>query len=249
MAVAVGGGGGNGLAALPLFLSLRSGIRAHVDATAARAHSDPAEARRLSEAARRYLEWAGAALRSVPPRLIAVGGLSGSGKSKLARALAPGLGTACGARVLRTDAIRKRLAGVSLTQKLAAEGYSRKMTERTYRTLYAEAGAALDAGCTVIADAVFASPQERTAIRELAARRGVPFTGLWLEAPAAVLEARVQGRQGDVSDAGVAVLRMQLGYDLGEIDWARVDSSGPPEATLAAARRRLEPVEAAPAQE
>ena len=113
------------------------------------------------------------------------------------------------------------------------------MTERTYRTLYDEASVALEAGCTVIADAVFASPQERAAIRAVAARLGVPFAGLWLHAPAAVLEARVQGRQGDVSDAGVAVLRMQLGYDLGEIDWARVDSSGPPEATLAAAARSL----------
>ena len=121
------------------------------------------------------------------------------------------------------------------------------MTERTYRTLYDEASAALDAGCTVIADAVFASPEERAAIRAVAARHGVPFAGLWLEAPTAVLEARVAGRRGDVSDAGVAVLRMQLGYDLGEIDWARIDSSGAAEATLAAARERLETVEAAAA--
>lgn len=241
------GGSSDGLAALPLFLSLRAGVRALVDAAAARAHSDAHEARRLIAGAQRYLAWAHAALRSVPPRLIAVGGLSGSGKSKLARALAPDLGNACGARVLRTDAIRKCLAGVPLTEKLGPEGYSREMTERTYRTLYTEAGAALDAGCTVIADAVFATPAERAAIRAVAARHGVPFTGLWLEAPAGVLEARVAGRRGDVSDAGVAVLRMQLGYDLGALDWARVDSAGPPEATVAAARQGLEPAAAAPA--
>jgi predicted kinase len=62
-----------------------------------------------------------------------------------------------------------------------------------------------------------------------------------------VLAGRVEGRRGDVSDAGLAVVRMQAGYDIGEIDWARIDSSGSAEATLAAARRRLETVEAAAA--
>lgn len=238
-------GGSDGLAALPLFLSLRAGIRAIVDATAARAHSDPDEARRLFAGAERYLDWAEAAVARVPPRLIAVGGLSGSGKSKLARGLAPGLGSGCGARVVRTDAIRKRLAGVPLKARLAADGYTRERTERTYLGLYDECSAALAAGCTVIADAVFADPEERAAVRALAARHEVPFDGLWLEAPTAVLEGRVKGRRGDVSDADLAVVRMQAAYDPGAIDWARIDSSGPAEATLAAARRKLEPAEAA----
>jgi predicted kinase len=149
--------------------------------------------------------------------------------------------------VVRTDAIRKRLAGVPLMARLGAHGYSREMTEQTYLGLYDEASAALASGCTVIADAVFAAPEERAAIRALAARRGVPFAGLWLEAPTAVLAGRVDGRRGDVSDAGLAVVRMQAGYDIGEIDWARIDSSGAAEATLAAARERLETVEAAAA--
>ncbi|MCU0893525.1 MAG: AAA family ATPase [Rhodospirillales bacterium] len=233
-------GGSDGLAALPLFLSLRAGVRAIVDATAARAHSDPAEARRLLAGAQRYLDWAEAALAPVAPRLVAVGGLSGSGKSKLARALAPGLGSGCGARVVRTDAIRKRLAGVPLTARLGADGYSREMTQRTYLGLYDECAAALAAGCAVIADAVFAAPEERAAVGALAACHEAPFAGLWLEAPMAVLEERVKGRRGDISDADLAVVRLQADYDLGEIDWARIDSSGPAEATLAAARRKLQ---------
>lgn len=233
-----------GLRALPLFLSLRAGIRALVDATAARAHSDAGEAGRLAHAARRYLARADAALNAVPPRLVAIGGLSGSGKSKLARTLAPRLGSGCGARVLRTDAIRKRLAGIPLTGRLGGEGYGRAMTQRTYRALCEQAEATLAAGCTVVADAVFAAPEERAAIRAVAARRGVPFTGLWLDAPAHVLEARVRERRGDVSDADAAVVRLQAGYALGDVDWDRIDSSGPVEATLAAAEERLSPAPA-----
>ncbi len=77
-------------------------------------------------------------------------------------------------------------------------------------------------------------------MRELARRLRVPFFGLWLDAPAAVLEARVGARRGDVSDAGPDVVRMQLGFALGEIDWAEVDAAGPAEATAAAARRALQ---------
>ncbi|HEU0157198.1 MAG TPA: phosphotransferase, partial [Stellaceae bacterium] len=77
----------DGLAALPLFLSLRAGIRAHVTATALEQGGDA----QMAAEARRYLELAQTALAPRPPRLVAVGGLSGSGKSTLAAALAPEL--------------------------------------------------------------------------------------------------------------------------------------------------------------
>lgn len=235
-----GSGDGSGLAALPLFLSLRAGIRAHVEAAAARAHSKREEGRRLILVARRYLDQALAALSPPPPRLVAIGGLSGSGKSELARALAPDLGTTPAARVLRTDCIRKRLAGIPLSAVLEPSGYSRERTEQTYGALYAEAGRALGAGCAVIADGVFAAASERAAIAAVATRCGVPFTGLWLDAPTAILEMRVTSRQGDASDARAEVVRMQQGLDLGAIDWRRVDASGPAASTAAAARRLLE---------
>lgn len=228
-------GTGRGLAALPLFISLRAGIRAHVEAVAAQAQSDPADARRRLAVARQYLEQALGALQPVPPRLVAIGGLSGTGKSSLARSLATALRSAPGARVLRTDCIRKRLAGVPLDARLGADGYSTEMTEKTYRALVDEVGAVLRAGCAVIADGVFAGPDERAAMRDLAGRCVVPFSGLWLEAPAAILEARVDARRGDVSDAGPDVVRMQQDFSVGAIDWARVDAAGPADATAAAA--------------
>ena len=85
-----------GLAALPLFLSLRAAIRAKVEAAAA----DRLEGGGRDEAlalARRYFDCAAAFLAYVPPRLVAVGGLSGVGKSALAAALAPRLGRVPGA--------------------------------------------------------------------------------------------------------------------------------------------------------
>jgi predicted kinase len=63
----------------------------------------------------------------------------------------------------------------------------------------------------------------------------VAFTGLWLEAPAAILEERIAGRRGDASDATVEVLRRQLAYDLGPIAWHRVDAAADPAAVAARA--------------
>ena len=52
----------------------------------------------------------------------------------------------------------------------------------------------------------FVDPARRAAVSDAAAAAGVPFLGVWLDAPLAVLEARIAGRRGDASDATVAVL-------------------------------------------
>ena len=85
-----------GLAALPLFMSLRAAIRAKVEAAGAE-RKEGAERDEALNLARRYFDSAAGFLRYVPPRLVAVGGLSGAGKSALAAALAPQLGRAPGA--------------------------------------------------------------------------------------------------------------------------------------------------------
>ncbi len=87
---------------LPLFLSLRAMVRAHVEAK-----------RGNNELAARYLAAAAAYLGVRPGVILAVGGLPGTGKSTLARAVAPALGNAPGALVLRSDEIRKRQHGVA----------------------------------------------------------------------------------------------------------------------------------------
>jgi predicted kinase len=101
------------------------------------------------------------------------------------------------------------------------------------------AQAALGAGQAVIADAVFAREDERAAVEAIAAELSIPFVGLWLDAPAATLQARLGRRRDDVSDADAAVLRKQLTYDLGHINWHRLDADQTTETLVNSARGLL----------
>lgn len=223
-----GGGTSNlqALAAMPLFLGLRAGVRAMVLADRAlQGNGTPRTA--CIEQARGYLARATASLAPPRPTLIAVGGLSGTGKSTLAARLAPLLGAAPGALHLRSDLERKSLHGVTETDRLPATAYSRQASMRVYEVLLEKAGVALDAGHAAIVDAVFAQPQERDAIEQVASARKIPFSGLWLEAPPEVLRGRVDQRRGDASDADAAVVEKQLTYELGSINWTRLASNSP----------------------
>ena len=85
-----------------------------------------------------------------------MGGLSGSGKSALARALAPSLPPSPGAVVLRSDVERKAMFGVAETERLPAAAYSEDTTKRVYAALADKARRVIGAGHTAIVDAVFA---------------------------------------------------------------------------------------------
>ena len=74
-------------------------------------------------------------------------------------------------------------------------------------------------------------PEERQAIEDVARDLNVPFDGFWLEAEPEIMQARVEKRTKNASDADAEVVKMQLGYDLGDITWHRIDSSGPREQT------------------
>src|SRR6185503_15879044 len=107
------------LAALPLFLSIRAAIRAKVVAARLRQHGSQAE---LTHSARDYAALAQKFLVPAKPQLIAIGGLSGTGKSLLAHALAPGFPPLPGAVVLRSDVERKALFRVGETDRLTDRG-------------------------------------------------------------------------------------------------------------------------------
>ncbi len=200
------------LEALPFWMALRAMVRAHV------------EARRGGDGLA-YLAAAEAHLAPVPPRLVAVGGLQGTGKTWLARALAPGLGVAPGALHLRSDEIRKRRAGVAPEDRLPASAYGEAESLAVHAAMFALARQALAAGHSVVLDAVFLNPARRAEAEAAAAPH--PFTGFWLEAPIAVLRERVERRVGDASDATVAVLESAASADPGVITWQRLDATAP----------------------
>jgi aminoglycoside phosphotransferase family enzyme/predicted kinase len=219
------------LAALPFYLSIRAAIRAMV--TAERLERVAiAERGALAAGARTYFDLARRCIAPAPPVLVAIGGLSGSGKSVLARGVAPQLAPVPGAVVLRSDAERKAIFGKEESETLPAEAYAPAVTLRVYAAIIDKARLVLAAGHSAIVDAVFSDPQERDAVETSAHVLGVPFRGVFLQAPLAVRLARVGGRSRDASDADAAVARAQESYDLGGLDWVRVDASGAPDDTL-----------------
>lgn len=228
----------SGLAALPLFLATRAGVRALV--TADLIH-ELAVGKSLRErgSALDYFRASIADLKPPRPLLVCIGGLSGSGKSTLGLNLAPDLGGPPGAIHIRSDVERKVLAGVADTERLDSEHYSKQASLRVYDAMFARAASALTAGHSVILDAVFAEPAERNTAAELASRGGAGFHGIWLEAQSAVLKSRVAARRNDASDATAAVIDRQLGYDLGSLNWTRIDASGTAEAVLSLVTRKL----------
>ena len=226
------------LAALPFFLSMRAAIRAKV--TAARIErAAAAERDTIAKSAKAYFDFAQRAINPAPPKLIAVGGLSGTGKTRLARALAPHIAPMPGAVVVRSDVERKTLFGAGETEKLPAAAYAPEVTARVYAAIADKARRIVAAGHSAIVDAVFASPQERDALAAAAKAARVPLQGLFLTADLATRINRVGRRTKDASDADAAVVQAQESYDLGTLSWPKIDASGSVVEILGRARAAL----------
>lgn len=234
----------DGLALLPLFLGLRAAIRAMV--TFDRMAADPAhtdalrgEAMGILDDAFQYLQGCRHKHNRREPQLVAIGGLSGTGKTTLARKLAPSIGPAPGALHLRSDMERKALAGVEPLDRLPPSAYTPESGAAVYACTFERARHALAAGHSVILDAVFAHENERVQAEDIAHAARASFIGLWLEGTQPALAARVTARTGDASDATAEVVARQFGYDLGKITWHRLDVGGDIETTSAHATALL----------
>lgn len=216
----------DGAALLPVFLAIRATIRAKIEAFEIKTARSDDERSMHRLAATQYLDLAKDLLGTEPPQLIAIGGLSGTGKSTVARQLTHRLGRKFWAILLRSDVIRKHLLGVESTVRLDAEAYSRARSNEVYQQMFKRAATLIRAGRSAIVDATFLDPEDRRTIQGLASGLTVPFQGIWLDAPQQLLEHRIRGRTGDASDADVGVLAMQRDRDVGAMNWAVINASG-----------------------
>lgn len=200
-----------GLPLLDFYQSYRAVVRAKVlcfqsdGQTGAARHAVEREAGAYFQLAQRFLE-------PRRPGLLITCGLSGSGKTTLARQTVELLNGV----MVRSDAVRKQLAGIPLTVRGGQSGadiYTPAMTARTYAALVQHARDIIASGRWAILDAVYGKPEERAAVATLARELGVPFGILHCQAPPAELRRRLDQRAAenrDISDATVVILELQL---------------------------------------
>jgi uncharacterized protein len=174
-------------------------------------------------------------------------GMSGTGKSTLAQRIQD----CTGFDLVRSDVVRKRLAGVAPTTRLAAAygagAYSRQFTQRTYAALLAEAAGRLAEGAGVIADATFACAAGRARAREVAERAGVAILFVECTASEQKIVRRLERRErraAEVSDAGPAVyLRQRAAFapltEVPERSRVVADTTDGIDGAIAAVRKRL----------
>jgi uncharacterized protein len=178
------------------YVAYRAFVRAKVSALRAAQgeRQSAARARSLTAIALRHLH-AGAVTFAL------IGGLPGTGKTTLAGTLASRLGFT----LLSSDRIRKELAGLPPEAPAAAPWqagiYLPASTERTYTELLARAAALLAAGESVIADASWISPRQRSAAAATAEATAADLVQLQCTAPADLAARRLLAHPGGSSDA------------------------------------------------
>jgi uncharacterized protein len=229
---------GDALVLLPLFLSIRAAVRALVSCT--KHDLCPDDPTCLADA-RSYFDLALQLIAPAKPCLIAIGGRSGTGKSVLSRGLACEVAPAPGALLLRSDVIRKELAGVDALTRLPASAYTRASSDHVYGEMFERARTVIAQGHSAILDAAFLMESERDTAAAIARAAGVAFRGIFLTATPEVRVQRIGQRRADASDATADVARDQEDIDTGRMDWALIDASGTPDQTLARATQSLSP--------
>jgi predicted kinase len=158
------------------------------------------EAARVRSQAHWLLAYSTLQIPAKRPALILIGGLPGTGKSTLAHSLAEEL--QC--QVIRTDLVRKELAGfqgASIAGTFGQGMYSEEMTDRTYNECLKRTERAFFEGERVIIDANFRKESQRKLFRQAATRWALPSIMLWCQADPGIVRFRLAHRHGDASDA------------------------------------------------
>jgi uncharacterized protein len=204
------------VALLPYFELYRALVRAKVAALRGQqARNATSGATGAATLAHQYLDWAVSQMRRQHPKLVVMVGLSGSGKTWLARRIA----ARCDALIVRSDVERKRLAGLQPLDPSASAPdagiYSRQFNARTYERLRDCAAMCLRGRESVIVDAANLRRAERDRFVAAARELGAEAMIVHCVAPLEVLKRRVAGRAAtgaDASEATVALLDRQPSY-------------------------------------
>ncbi|MEN9216975.1 MAG: AAA family ATPase, partial [Gloeomargarita sp. HHBFW_bins_162] len=173
---------------LPFYCSIRAYIRAKVNSFLS---SDPGAPEPLRQEAKataiNYYQAAWRYSQRAKPQLFIMAGLSGSGKSTVARFISQKYG----AIHIRSDAVRKHLGGIPLTEKGGAALYTGAMTERTYGELVQLALALLTEGQSVVLDAKYDRVDLRQRVLSAVQNMPVSVRIIYTYAPLDVLRERL----------------------------------------------------------
>lgn len=208
-----------GLPLMRYYLSLRAAIRAHTTASA------ESNDEKLATETGNYLQLAKTVLEPAKTVFLAIGGPSGSGKSTVAARLAPSIGLATGAIVLRSDMIRKRMFGLEPKTRLKKSGYDKAASDRVFAQMGEESKEVLNAGFPVICDAVFGEKHNLLPLTKVSNETGFTLKGFWLTAPREILLRRVKRRKKGASDADGRVVHEQLNHISPPAGWHILDAT------------------------
>lgn len=199
-----------GIRMLPMYMAYRALVRAKVNAF--RLEDDAADSKEILQQIDDYVSLAEKISGEQRAAIVITMGVSGSGKSWLARRLVEHAGLIR----MRSDVERKRLHGLapedSSGSDVGAGLYSPKATERTYHHLANLADPLLQAGIPALVDAACLKRWQRSLFRDLARERDVPFAIVHCTADQTILEHRIARRAeagDDPSEAGLDVLARQ----------------------------------------
>jgi aminoglycoside phosphotransferase family enzyme/predicted kinase len=201
-----GSGDWEGLQVLPLYLSRQAYVRAKVTSLLLEDRAISEEDKQSAiKTATEYYRLAWEYTKTSQGRLILMSGLSGSGKSTVARQLAKRIN----AVQIRSDAVRKHLAGISISDRASDELYTPQMNQKTYDRLLELGKMLVSQGFSVILDAKYDRQNLREPVITYAQSHHIPLQILYCTATIEVLRDRISQRTNDISDATVDLLVQQ----------------------------------------
>ena len=171
--------------------------------------------------------------------LIAIGGLSGTGKSSLARELAPHVAPAPGALLLRSDVERKSFLGLRKPSTFRPKPIRSRRVPKSMESWPTRLPASWTRVIRLSSMRCLPSRTSGPRSRRLRHQRGTAFRGLFLVADLQTRLNRVGTRGLDASDANADIARQQESFELGRIEWIKIDASGSLPETLELARAAI----------